>query len=157
MRSSCCSLGSVSLRPRYNREVVKLGYFRIFGSSVQHLSLSQEKSKTVQEITESASEPNNAYMVPRATGLLVLLLDLALIKLSALNPDFHRVFFSRVYTNRLYISCCNSNRQVLQNARYEITRRELKVQLMPTMYWHSFSYAEGQLECFMNMDRNLFL
>ena len=31
----------------------------------------------------------NAYMVPQATGLSVLLMDLVIIKLSALNPDFH--------------------------------------------------------------------
>lgn len=58
------------------------------------------KSKTVQKITESAAEATDAYIIPQVTGLLVLLLDLVMIKLPALNPDFHGVFFSRVYTYR---------------------------------------------------------
>ena len=45
----------VSLKPRYNGKVVKLGYFRIFGSSVQHHS-ERGKSKTVKEITENGAD-----------------------------------------------------------------------------------------------------
>ena len=57
--------------------------------AAQHSIIERGKSKTVQEITDGAAEANSAYMVPQATGLLVLLLDFVIINFLS-KPQFSR-------------------------------------------------------------------